>query len=122
MSKENQFDKKLLLECLKVATGGQKILCRHDADLYFATAMDIYNFIENQKLGVLFDLGFTDDLRSLWIEKHPMTYLEILEDYKRLKSKELAEEANKSQDAANDSDPLESGIKQRKTLLSRLFG
>lgn len=117
---EKQFDKGLLLECLKIATGGQRISCRIDADISFATAMDIYNFVENQKLGVLFDLGFTDDWRPLWTEKRPMTYLAILEDYKRLKSKELAEEANKAQDAANDSDPLKSGIKQRKTLLSRL--
>lgn len=115
------INKELLLECMKIAAKNRDFVSCHSADEIFATALVLYDFIENQRIGM--HLNIKDEHgHPLWIEIHTMTHTDILQDYKRLKAKELSEEAEKAKNSTNNGNPLESGVKARMSFYSRLFG
>lgn len=119
MNEKEQFDKNLLLKCVEIASGGQE-LGRYNTYVY-ASALDLYRFLQDQQLSIEVRFALPNG-GIAHTHSQGMNIPEIIEDYRRLKAKELSEEAQKAQNSTNNSDPLKGSVKPRTSFYSRLFG
>jgi hypothetical protein len=116
MNENEEVDKKLLLKCVEIVMRKRTI-----PDSYaFSYALELYWFLQDRKLEMRIDFQLPDGRRGF--APYPdMTIPEIIEDYRRLKAKEITDEMIEAQKAANNGNPLEANIKSSDTLFSRLL-